>query len=130
MQTLKSKKPCPYCKEKKVIKQGSYYRKKKPFWIRLYVCKNCKRYFNEFKLHRIKEHKSPRPVTWKYTTFMEVKKLINKKGYFPSKMDRRKDKTFLSSRAIIEIVDKKRGNINPLHSSLVCKLIKKYRIEV
>ncbi len=126
MQIIKVKRKCPYCKEFKVVKRGKYFVKSKPHYRQRYFCLDCKRYFNHFRmLNRGKINGWDNEVYWR------VRKLINKRGYFASKYDQRKDKRFLSSRAIIKIV---RGGRtfrgNAVSSPTVSKLIRKYRVEV
>lgn len=126
MQVIKSKRKCPYCKEFKVRKKGKYFVRSKPHYRQNYFCTSCKKSFNHFRLlGRGQVH------GWDTKVYSKVKKLINKKGYFPSKYDHRKNKTFLSSRAIIKIVKKgKTLRGNAVSSPSVCKLIREHRVYV
>ncbi len=127
MQVIKIKKSCPYCKEFKVIKRGKYFVRSKPHNRQKYSCSNCGRFFNHFRLLNVGH-----VFGWDTKVYSQVMKLINKKGYYSSKHDHSKrDKIFLSSRAIMKIVKKGRvlrGNAVSPHS--VCKLIREHRVEV
>ncbi len=119
-------KPCPYCKQYEVIRSGKYYVKAKPHYRQMYRCVKCNRWFNYYKLFN-RYYISG----WDNKLFIEVKKLINKKGYFPDKRDSRKDKRFLSSNGIIKVLNRKRRYASKrIDRSIVQKMIRRYRIEV
>ena len=110
---------CKYCSQKNVGRRGWTYQKSGKAYNKRYFCYDCNRSFvwsYQFKVRR-----------WGSKVSRSVKRLINTRAlpHEVSVYDRRVDKNFLSSRAIVKRIRKKHGV--KISDSTVSKYIKIHR---